>query len=507
MKTTTLLLLALASSLSAHTSSEYTSSLAAASPPTETRETTEPNGFVRINSTIQNFNAGQPWQRNNPVRRRGLGALLSPNEILTVAEMVADQTYLEFESSDGTNSVTAEVVAIDYKANLALLTPTDPDRAAFLNELTPLPLGEPANIGDTANIWQFDGNGTPLKTEGTIRTVDTFSSFIAGYAFLAYEIKGSMQSASSSFTLPVTRNGKLLGVLTSYDSEDQLSRVIAPEIIAKFIADARDHHYEGFPSLGVATQATEDKIFRQYLSLTNNQGGLYISTVKPRSAAEKAGLQRGDVLLSVNDKLIDRRGYFDHPSYGPLPWTVLIRGVHSAGDEIKLEVLREGSTKTILATLESPEPALVPRHIYDSPPPFLINGGLVFQELSRSYLTAFGENWDTRAPIALMHVLENPEDYEEGRNSVVFLARVIPNPATVGYDRLSGILVESINGKPVPDLATLAAELETPPANGIHAIGLADSPHTIYLNARFAAMVDQQLLQSGLPTLSRLPKK
>ena len=128
-----------------------------------------------------------------------------------------------------------------------------------------------------------------------------------------------MQSASSSFTLPVTQNGKLLGVLTSYNSGDQISNVIAPEIVAKFLKDARDGTYEGFPSLGCSTQRTEDKSFRKYLKLSPDGGGLYISKVTEGAPAENAGIKEGDVLLSVDGSELDRRGYFQHPNYGPLP--------------------------------------------------------------------------------------------------------------------------------------------------------------------------------------------
>ncbi|GHC64722.1 S1C family serine protease [Roseibacillus persicicus] len=463
------------------------------------------DSFVRVNATIQTFNAGQPWQRNNPQRRSGLGTLISPTEIITAAEMVANQTYLELESADSSQSVQAKVVAIDYKANLALLSPVgDP---GFLAKKTPLEIAKPAKIGDPVNVWQFEDNGTTLKTTASIRAVDTSATFLSGNSFLTYILKGSMQSASSSFTLPATRNGKFLGVLTSYDSDDQISEVIAPEIIETFLRDARDGIYEGFPTLGCAIQRTEDKSFRQYLGLSEDGGGLYISRVKPDSPADKAGMKKGDVLLAVDGSELDRRGYFQHPDYGPLTWTVLIRSGKTVGDTISLTILRDGKEQTLSATLEATQPPLIPRHINDSPPPFLIKGGLVFQELSREYLRAFGDNWTTRAPLPLMYAMENPEDYEEERNSIVFLARVLPNPATIGYDRLGGMIVNGANGQPVKDIAELAALLEKTPANGIHTIELDEAPGVIYLDAEISDQVDQQFLQQGLPTLSRLPEK
>lgn len=511
MKNFTLLLAtsALVTSGLADTPAEH--ALRQAAPATKPSSVTAPataeeklNSFVRVNATIQTFNAGQPWQRNNPSRRSGLGTVISPTEILTTAEMVANQTYLELESADSSQSIQAKVIAIDYQANLALLSPADPAKPGFLAEKTPLEIAAPAAIGDTVKIWQFESNGSVLQTSAVIRAVDTSSTFVSGASFLTYILKGSMQSASSSFTLPVTQNGKLIAVLTSYDSKDQTSEATAPEIIATFLRDARDGSYEGFPSLGIGTQRTEDRSFRDFLGLTDEDGGLYISIVKEDSPAGNAGMKKGDVLLSVSGSPIDRKGYFKHPSYGPLPWTVLIRAEKNSGDDVQFTVLRDGEKMDLTATLAAPEPPLVPGHINDSPPNFLIKGGIVFQELSRTYLQAYGKEWTTRAPLSLMHVMESPEDYEEERTSLVFLSRVIPNPATIGYDQLGAVIVNSANGKPVPNLAALAEALSEPPANGIHTIKIDDAPGVIYLDGAMSDSVDQQLLQSGLPNLSRI---
>ena len=84
---------------------------------------TKTQGLLRINTTIQTHSVSQPWELNQPKRRRGLGAVLRNGNVLTTGEMAANSTYIEFESSDGAHTVPAEVIAIDYEANLALLKP------------------------------------------------------------------------------------------------------------------------------------------------------------------------------------------------------------------------------------------------------------------------------------------------------------------------------------------------------------------------------------------------
>ena len=463
-------------------------------------------GLIRINSTIQTYSASQPWERNTPSARRGLGAVLAGSRILTTAEMAADTTYIELESADGTRTTPARVVAIDYEANLAVLTPEDSAGSQWIEDLGTLEPNGPVKIGDEVDIWQLEKNGSSVRTVGTVRSVDLLSTFTSGHYFLAYEVKGSMQSASSSYTLPVTRDGKLLGILTSYNSKVQISDVVAPEIIHMFLEDLADGTYEGFPSLGISTSLTEDPQFRAWLGLTEEHGGIYLSRVQPGSAAEKAGLQEGDVILTADGRTIDRRGYYEDDRYGRLFWSHLVRGSKKVGQPIEITILRDRKEKTLTATLQRSTPPLIPTHIHDRPPAYLVKGGLVFQELSRPYLAAFGKNWDTRGPLNLLDALRNPEDYEEGRKRVVFLSRVVATHATVGYDRINNQIVTEVNGQPIEDMASLVKAFETP-VDGLHEIKIDDIPFVLYLDPGLSDAVDRMLKQSGLPQLQRVPRE
>lgn len=472
--------------------------------PASLRAEQEFKGLLRVNTTIQTYNVAQPWELNPPQRRRGLGALLPDHKVLTTAEMAANSAYLEFESADGTHTTPATVLAIDYEANLALLAPEEGSEASWLDDVVALETNGPVGIGDEVDIWQLEDNGTAIRTVGSVRSVDLLSTFASGHFFLAYEVKASMQSASSSYTLPVTLDGKLLGILTSYDSKDQICDVIAPEVITLFLRDLADGTYEGFPSLGIATVLTEDPNFRNFLGLQDDHGGLYISRILGGSAAEQGGLQKGDVLLAIDGHAIDRRGYYEHDRYGRLFWSHLIRGSKKIGDTISLRILRDGEEMTIEARLSRPVEQLIPTQMYDQAPSYLIKGGLVFQELSQTYLEAFGKEWQTRAPLDLLDALNNPEDYEEGRRRLVFLSRVVATPATIGYDRVANLIVEEVNGKKIEDMASLVAAFQEP-QDGLHSIRVNDIPYVLYLDAKLSDFVDKRLIESGLPSLQRLP--
>jgi S1-C subfamily serine protease len=463
------------------------------------------NSVVRINSTMQSWNPGQPWEKFPPRQRRALAAIVAPGQVLTNAEMVADATYLEFESPDATRFAQAKVIAVDYEANLALLAAVDEaEGEAFFKDTVPLEITAPSQIGDELEILQIEDNGLALLTLGNLRSIDIASNFLPGHSFLTYRVKASMQSAASSFSLPVLKNGKLAGVLTSYDSKDQICDVTATDIVSRFLKDSAAGDYKGFPSLGIAIARTEDPSFRQWLKLADDQGGIYVQSVRKGGSAETAGVQKGDVILAVDGHAIDRRGYYQHPGYGSIFWGHLVRGEKTIGDTVTLSVLRDGEPLEIPAglTREEESSKLVPGYTFGTAPNFLVKGGLVFQELSVPLLEAYGKDWESRAPLDFLDALENPEKYEDDMDRIVFLSGSIPTPATVGYESLRNLIVRKVNGKQVRDMKSLKAAFDGN-TEELHSIEFDKEDFKVYLDDALATQVDSQLLERGINSLSR----
>jgi S1-C subfamily serine protease len=460
---------------------------------------------VRINSTQQSWSAGQPWEKNSPSRHRALAAIVGPQQVLTTAELVADSTYLEFESTDGKNFVQAKVIAVDYEANLALLAPLDEKEGKiFFQKSAPLKIAASSKIGDALQMLQVEENGQTIFTPGLLQSVDVRSSFLPDQLFLTYRVKASMQSASSSYSLPVIQNGKLAGVLISYNSKDQICDISPPEVIWRFVFDATKGKYKGFPNLGITTARTEDRSFRQWLKLSDSEGGLFVHSVRKGGAADLAGVHQGDVLLAVDGYQIDRRGYYQHPTYGSLFWSHLIHGEKFIGDSVSLSLLREGQPLEVKAILTRQEESaqLVPAYTYGKAPNYLVKGGLVFQELTQTLLEAFGSDWQSRAPLDFLDALENPEKYEGKINRVVFLSSCIPTPATVGYEGLRNLIVSKVNGKNIKDMRSLIDAFKGN-MNELHSIEFSRENFTVYLDDAVATQVDKQLTKRGISRLSR----
>ncbi|MBC7981040.1 MAG: PDZ domain-containing protein [Armatimonadetes bacterium] len=477
-------------------------------PAKEKIATTTPlaQSVVRINSTSQSWSPGQPWEKLPPRHVRSLGAIVLVNQVLTTAEMVADATYIEFESADGSRTAEARIIAVDYEANLALLTTkSDEEKEDFFANTHALALAGTPEIGSALQIFQVEDNGNSLLTSGTLQSIDVATSFLPNQSFLTYLVKASMQSAASSFSLPVLKNNALAGILLSYNSDDQISDVLSVDIISHFLNNVKDGTYAGFPSLGIAIARTEDPSFRDSLKLKPDQGGIYISSVRKGGAADLAGIKKGDVLLAADGLPIDRRGFYRHPHYGSVFWGHLVRGEKSTGDEIVLSMLRDGDPLEITAILtrEEPENNLVPDYQFDRPPNFLVKGGLVFQELTRPVLEAFGKDWASLAPLNLLDAYENPEKYEEKAKRIIFLSGSIPTPATVGYERLRNLIVKKVNGIEIDSMKTLIKAFDKADENNLHSIEFLEENFTVYLDEAISTNIDGVLLQRGLTRLSR----
>ena len=203
------------------------------------------------------------------------------------------------------------------------------------------------------------------------------------------------------------------------------------------------------------------------------------------------------MILEIDGHAVDPRGNYDHPTYGKLALGHLVRGNAKVGQEMPIKILRDGERQELGVELirRKPEDYLIQPYMIDREPKFLIEGGLVFQELTRDYLKLYGDSWATRAPIKFLRALASPDELEEeGVEKIVFLSRVIPTPATVGYERVNNVRVTKVNGIDIKKIADLAAALEQP-QEGHHRIEFDEFPYLIFMDASLGKGINSQLKQ------------
>lgn len=472
------------------------------------QQVVQSNSLVKVNATSQPYSLHLPWQKESPSGRRGLGVVLAGNRVLVTGQMVANATYIELELPESGQKVPAKVVAVDYEANLALLeSPASDKQKAFFSGLKPMAVDSGSRIEDKVDILQAGRVGELIKSPLVISKVLTRRYNVEGSGFLVYEANNIVRSEANSFTLPVVKGGKLVGLLLSYDSKNQVTTILPAPIIEHFLKDVADGSYEGFPSLGMEMQSTMDEQFREFLGLKPDAPGVLVSAVMKGGSADKAGMKKGDILVAINGFSIDSRGDYKDPQFGPLSSSHLVRGRAYVGDKVEIKVIREGKEVVLKSELarRKPEDFLVLPYLFDKGPRYVLMGGLLFQELSRPYLDAFGDEQRGGAILRLAHIATHPDKYEEeGRRKLVFLSLVLPTPSAQGYDKLGGQVINKVNGQTIKDLNDLADAFKNNKGT-VHVIELNDFPHILYLDG-FNAERDNMRLLGGAYRIGSLKR-
>jgi serine protease Do len=266
----------------------------------------------------------------------GSGVIIAPNLILTNAHVVEGATRLEITAQDK-RSLEAQLVGSDPKSDLALLRIlgdttglrplefADSGRAR-LGEVV-LAIGNPFGVGQTVTMGIVSAKG-----RANLGIVD-YEDFI--------QTDAAINPGNSGGAL-VDLNGKLVGIPTAILSRTGGYMGVGfaiPSNMAKPIMNSLLQHgrvARGY--LGVAIQEIDREIATA-LSLPNTEGVL-IADVEPNSPAAKAGLTRGDVILSIDGAPMR--------STGELRNRIAAAPVDKA---ITLEVLRGGQRRQVKATL------------------------------------------------------------------------------------------------------------------------------------------------------------
>ncbi|MEA3187621.1 MAG: hypothetical protein QOD99_1451 [Chthoniobacter sp.] len=458
--------------------------------------------IVRVNATNQAWDFFHPWSKHAPVSRRALGAVLAGDHVLVTAELVANANYLELEKAESGERMPAHVEVVDYEANLALLKP---DSADFLRDMKPLEVKDAA-VGDRVAVWQLEATGALLITDALLTTVEVTRYPIDDTALLTYRLTSSLQYREGSFTVPVVKNGSLVGLLMRYDTRTQNVDVIPAPVIDHFLHDAASKHYGGFPRAGVLFAPMRDPQLRRHAGLgPETSGGVFLTQVQKGSAAEQAGMRVGDVLLAIGDKAIDQDGNYLDKLYGKISLVHLIASKND-GEKVSFKILRDHAPQTLPVTLihRVAEDYVIEPYTIDRPPKYYVIGGLVLQELSRQYLKEWGEYLKKAPERFVYYDRYQTEIFKDARKKLVVLSQVLPSASTVGYEELNYLVVTKINDVPLTRVDDVARAVANS-VNGFHKIEFEENPRVIYLDAKQTAEDEKLLMRNyGLPAISRL---
>jgi hypothetical protein len=413
-------------------------------------------GIVSVRVTGQDWNWRAPWEKQAPWTRTVTGLVVPGHKILLASTAFGNHLLVEAQKLGSEERSVARVQLVDQEGPLALVTVDDP---AFWEGLEPLPLADRApQEGDVA-ILRWQRSGLLDAFPGTIRQVRSGRHGQSQTSLLTLEIGTTADGLGESEV--VIAKGHVAGLLTGRVGDAY--GAIASPVLAQFLDEAAKGDWRGFARAGVAWQDLTNPALREWLGLRPGEAGIRLTRVAPHGSADGV-LKPGDVVLEVDGKKLDPTGYYEDPVYGRMLFALLFSDGRHPGETMPVKVLRDRQRLDLPLPLRAiaADQDRVPPYVYGRGPDYVVVGGLVFEELTRPYLSTFGD-WARRAPARLLVAMDR-EPAEEGgeMKRIVLLSSVLPDPANLGYQELRDQIVERVNGHEVRNLADLRKAFASP---------------------------------------------
>ncbi|WP_162047104.1 DegQ family serine endoprotease [Vibrio taketomensis] len=372
--------------------------------------------------------------QERPFRGLGSGVIIDAKQGLVVTNfhVIKGAEKIRVKLDDG-REYDAELIGGDEMSDIALLkleeaknltqiAIADSDQLR-VGDFT-VAIGNPFGLGQTVT----SGIVSALGRSGL--NLQNFENFI--------QTDAAINSGNSGGAL-VNLNGELIGINTAIVGPNGGNVGIGFAIPANMMKNLTEQILEfGEVKRGLlGIQSSEfTSELAEAMGYESNKGA-FVSQVVPDSAAEKAGLQAGDVIISVNDKAIG--------SFHELRAKI---GTLGAGKKVKLGVIRDGKEKTFNVVLDELTSV---KTTADK-----LHQGLTGAELTNT----------------------NASDKIQG----VKVSAVEKGSPAESYQLLPEDIIIGVNRKRVKNLAEFKSVVEK--TNGILALNIQRGDRTIYLVVR-----------------------
>ncbi|MEP7074604.1 MAG: DegQ family serine endoprotease [Acidobacteriota bacterium] len=288
--------------------------------------------------------APKPSQRGPVERGLGSGVIVSADgSILTNYHVVEGAEKITVATNDN-KTFEAKVVGSDQPSDLAVLK-IEAQNLPFLSlgnsdnvrvgDIV-LAIGNPLGIGQTvtAGIISAKGRRTGLSDgsfEDFLQTDAPINRGNSGGALV--NLNGELIGINSQILSPGGAQGGNIGIGFSIPSN------MAKTVMEQLLKDGKVHR----GMLGINIQNISEDTAKA-LGLKDTTGVL-VSNVQSGSAADKAGVKRGDIIIEINGEKIEDNNVLRNKVAGTAP-----------GTPIKLTIIRDGNPQEVTATLDEFNP-------------------------------------------------------------------------------------------------------------------------------------------------------
>ena len=259
-----------------------------------------------------------------PLGSRGSGFIIdSRGYILTAHHVIDKAKEIEIRLAD-TRRVAAHVVAADAQIDLAIL------RIHAERELPVLSLGDSdaIRVGDLALVFGYPFGRESSMNMGIVSRAGRSFPDSASFEFIQTDAGGYPGGSGGPL---LNSKGHVIGMITMASERGNMGFATPINVIKRIVPRLANGEKFAWGWLGVQMsdisieQATSLGIFPVK--------GVVVSSVLPGQPAARGGVQKQDVILSVNDTQVD----------SPRDVTRMIGGLE-AGKVVQLTILRKGKT-------------------------------------------------------------------------------------------------------------------------------------------------------------------
>lgn len=293
--------------------------------------------------TIQNYQNGRLTSSGSGFiyKKEGEYAYL-----LTNHHVVEDATKLLITLSND-DQIEGETLGSDPYLDLAVVRVS----SEKVSLVATLGKSEDSNVGDTVFTvgtpigYEYRGSVTKGTLSGKNRMVTVSINSTSDWIMNVLQVDAAINPGNSGGPL-LNANGEVIGINSLKLVEDKIEGMgfaIPIEYAMKYVDDLESGKELERPFVGITMLNVSDsyRVYQYGIRLDPEiEEGVVVTGVSTGSGAEKAGIKKGDVIISVNGTAVSNAAYLKYLLYQ-----------HEVGDTIEITYIRDQKQKTVEVTL------------------------------------------------------------------------------------------------------------------------------------------------------------
>jgi S1-C subfamily serine protease len=417
------------------------------------RATAPEQAVVQIINFAQEPNWVEPWRSSRVRQYTGSGFVIDGDRIMTNAHVISWSKQILVRRYQDPKLYPAKIEYVGHDCDLAVIKVLDP---AFYEGLEPLTLGTLPKVRTAVTTYGYPAGGQQISyTQGVISRIEVQRyAHIYNRSLLTVQTDAAINPGNSGG--PALQGDLVVGV--SFQGNPSLENAgffIPPNIIRHFLKDIEDGSYDGFPDAGISVSSLHNPAFRQALQLPDNHIGARIDMLLQPFPKTHELLRENDVILAVEGYEVGSDGMIQYEG-NRIHVSILFDAVQN-GEPLNMMIWRDAQQIEIDLPIYTNHADRISGSQYDSLPPYLIVGGLVFTELSNNYCNALGKDWIKKLHNSALYQLfyRAFQDEAGALATPIVLSKVLKHPSNIDFGVPPRSILTKLNGQEIHSMHDL----------------------------------------------------